>query len=415
MVKDRTETIFYRKDGIIAHNLIHCLIFGGISFGFLTITLLTPEEFTFGYTHKLLIMFLRTSMQIALLLMGLYVLLIFLRTIWIDLINNKRKPALIINELGIYDNASFVRLGFIPWEEIDRVFEYDTKYSYGSWKLYRSERFVNIILKEEEAFVKKLSIIKQIQFKISKFTKGRITAIPVERIYSRTKLKEESLIEIFSKYNKNKMNTSYVKRYYEGSKSYVANDKELQYYYNTEKWLIAFGGTLLFLFGGRFLYSDSPRVGIFFMIISMMAAVTLIFMLLTRKRKPNVIMDPSGITVGRWFAREKKVRWQDIQKIYIHESLDSERNDFAGMSKKIIIRLSKLNNIVRKDNTDVIISEVQEIDKTLTQAELEDIEETIKEQTYQEIEILQMMVNIPLEELLEVIKAMHKKYTNTQF
>ena len=64
----------------------------------------------------------------------------------------KNKDIVIVNKNGITDNSSAISLGFISWEDIDKI---TTAYLLG-------DQFVHIQLKDDKKYLKKLSVFKKI-------------------------------------------------------------------------------------------------------------------------------------------------------------------------------------------------------------------------------------------------------------
>lgn len=59
-----------------------------------------------------------------------------------------KKPGLIINEDGIYDNTSAFKFGFIPWSDISMIYDHEIKISALS-----KQRFITIGLNHPEKYI----------------------------------------------------------------------------------------------------------------------------------------------------------------------------------------------------------------------------------------------------------------------
>ncbi|WP_026478112.1 hypothetical protein, partial [Alkaliphilus transvaalensis] len=118
------EIVYYRRENSKLYAVVMSFIIVGFMSAILTLSILWPEEFTFGLTSNPLITLIRILLQLLLSIIWLHYAYILMRTIIIEYI--LKKPALIINEKGIYDNISYVRLGHISWDEIERVYPYET-------------------------------------------------------------------------------------------------------------------------------------------------------------------------------------------------------------------------------------------------------------------------------------------------
>uniref|UniRef100_UPI00054EBECC hypothetical protein n=1 Tax=Alkaliphilus transvaalensis TaxID=114628 RepID=UPI00054EBECC len=210
-----------------------------------------------------------------------------------------------------------------------------------------------------------------------------------------------------------KIKISAVKRTVEGVKHSLGNQKEVIFYNNGKDLFKALILSFVFILIGYVLIKlDSLWIGRITMISSGLSIAFLIFVLLARKRRPSVVVNQYGVYVGRGFFPGRSVEWKDIQKAYIFQNDGSDFAKIGGFSKILVIRLNKYLEESKADNTDEMIQDIQEVYDTVTQDELENIKEAMLEHTYEDMEIIQTMVNIPLEELLEIIKGMHKKYGN---
>src|SRR6185503_5052164 len=68
------------------------------------------------------------------------------------------KPAVVISDEGIFDNASAVGAGMLRWEEIADVFAYD----------FMGQRMLGIIPVNEEVVVRRQSPLKRVMAKMNK-------------------------------------------------------------------------------------------------------------------------------------------------------------------------------------------------------------------------------------------------------
>lgn len=59
-----------------------------------------------------------------------------------------KKPGLIINESGIYDNTSVFKFGLIPWSDISQIFDHEVKVSASS-----TQRFITIGLTDPDKYI----------------------------------------------------------------------------------------------------------------------------------------------------------------------------------------------------------------------------------------------------------------------
>lgn len=67
------------------------------------------------------------------------------------------KPSLIVDERGIYDNASALGAGWIRWEEIEEMYAFE----------YRGQTMLGIIPKDEEEILGRLSLLKRSVMRIN--------------------------------------------------------------------------------------------------------------------------------------------------------------------------------------------------------------------------------------------------------
>ena len=68
------------------------------------------------------------------------------------------KPAVVISDEGIFDNASAVGAGMLRWEEIAEVFAYD----------FMGQRMLGIVPVDEEAVLRRQSPLKRVMAKMNK-------------------------------------------------------------------------------------------------------------------------------------------------------------------------------------------------------------------------------------------------------
>lgn len=59
-----------------------------------------------------------------------------------------KKPGLIINESGIYDNTSVFKFGLIPWSDISQIYDHEVKVSASS-----TQRFITIGLTDPDKYI----------------------------------------------------------------------------------------------------------------------------------------------------------------------------------------------------------------------------------------------------------------------
>lgn len=87
-----------------------------------------------------------------------------------------KKPSLIIDDTGIYDNASYTSAGFLPWSEIDSVTMWKQEYKVGSQKI------LGIKVKNEDQFINKFYGVKRILIRTGRYPVN----IPQNGINART-------------------------------------------------------------------------------------------------------------------------------------------------------------------------------------------------------------------------------------
>lgn len=103
----------------------------------------------------------------------------------------KPSPSVVINEEGMFDNASAFSAGMIRWEEIDRMFIYKIM----------DNPFLGIVPFNLEPILARQSAIKRFFFRMNKSTTQAPFAIPqaglpmsVEELLEEIKLYRESLL-----------------------------------------------------------------------------------------------------------------------------------------------------------------------------------------------------------------------------
>ena len=72
---------------------------------------------------------------------------------WIYLVKNKSKPALTIDENGIWDNTLFSQIGAIAWQDIEEIFIYDLHLKSGG-----RERSLGIIPKTGREYLQQFPL-----------------------------------------------------------------------------------------------------------------------------------------------------------------------------------------------------------------------------------------------------------------
>ncbi|HEY6241680.1 MAG TPA: STM3941 family protein, partial [Burkholderiales bacterium] len=79
-----------------------------------------------------------------------------------------RKPALIIDEKGITDNASGMSVGFVPWDDITGT----------GIAVFRKRRFLGISVRNPEEYLAKAGRLKRMLMKANQRALGCVINIP---------------------------------------------------------------------------------------------------------------------------------------------------------------------------------------------------------------------------------------------
>jgi hypothetical protein len=80
---------------------------------------------------------------------------------------NSGKEILIVDEKGITDNSSALACGFIPWRDIDNIYIASSM----------GNQFIELVLNNEEHYLKKLKGIKKLAVLINKKMKHQVVCI----------------------------------------------------------------------------------------------------------------------------------------------------------------------------------------------------------------------------------------------
>lgn len=90
------------------------------------------------------IILLKAVMLIGIIFFG-YAAIYFIKRV------KAKKALFIVDDKGITDNSSAIALGFIPWQDIERIF-------IGS---QQGNKFIELQIKDEDKYLKNLSVIKR--------------------------------------------------------------------------------------------------------------------------------------------------------------------------------------------------------------------------------------------------------------
>jgi hypothetical protein len=69
----------------------------------------------------------------------------------------RRKPSLVVDERGIYDNASAIGAGWLGWEEIKEMYVFE----------YQGQTMLGIVPEDEEAILSRQSTLKRLIMRIN--------------------------------------------------------------------------------------------------------------------------------------------------------------------------------------------------------------------------------------------------------
>ncbi|MBP8034590.1 MAG: hypothetical protein KAZ71_08315 [Bacteroidia bacterium] len=102
-------------------------------------------------------------------------------------------PGLIVNDKGIYDNASGISAGFIPWQDIEEIKE----------TIVVNQSYINIVVKNPDEYIKRQKNIfkrKLVQMNYNSF--GTVIGIPSVTINSDFNELKRILEQEFEKHKK---------------------------------------------------------------------------------------------------------------------------------------------------------------------------------------------------------------------
>lgn len=167
----------------LSKSKIVLVIFGCLIFCFLSILfILYPNKFT-SFRHS------STTMVFIVGIIGVtffgICLLYYVRKMF------DKTPGLIINDKGIYDNASGISAGFIPWMDIIEIKE----------TIVVNQQFINILVKNPDKYIERQkNVLKRKLVQINYKSFGTVIAIPSVAINSEFKELKRILQQEFEKH-----------------------------------------------------------------------------------------------------------------------------------------------------------------------------------------------------------------------
>ncbi|MGK7925756.1 MAG: STM3941 family protein [Spirulina sp.] len=110
---------------------------------------------------------------------------------WTYLLKNQNKPALIIDEKGIFDNTLFSQTGAVAWQNIEEIFLYDLQLKSGG-----RERAFGIVPKAGKTFLKQFPLSWRMRrIAIATFFRFPITRAPINILLRDLNLQESWKLE----------------------------------------------------------------------------------------------------------------------------------------------------------------------------------------------------------------------------